>query len=184
MGSPESWTILHSPIWDELLSDAVSKETELFFDELIKENMSLTNLIDSDFTFLNRRLATHYKIKGIAGQHFRKVKLPEDSLRGGVLVQAAILKTTANGTTTSPVMRGNFVLTNFLGTPPSPPPPDIGSIEPDTRGKTTIREILKAHRKMESCNQCHREIDPPGFRRHHIRRKSVCRHWRIQKTFA
>ena len=151
------------PEWDELLSDAVSKETELFFDELIKENMSLTNLIDSDFTFLNRRLATHYKIKGIAGQHFRKVKLPEDSLRGGVLVQAAILKTTANGTTTSPVMRGNFVLTNFLGTPPSPPPPDIGSIEPDTRGKTTIREILKAHRKMESCNQCHREIDPPGF---------------------
>ena len=151
------------PEWDELLSDSVAKETQLFFSELVKENMSLTNLIDSDFTFLNRRLAKHYKIKGIEGQHFRKVEIPDDSLRGGLLTQAAILKTTANGTTTSPVMRGNFVLTNFLGTPPSPPPPGIGSIEPDTRGKTTIREILKAHREMESCNQCHREIDPPGF---------------------
>ena len=151
------------PEWDELLSDSVAKETQLFFSELVKENMSLTNLIDSDFTFLNRRLAKHYKIKGIEGQHFRKVEIPDDSIRGGLLTQAAILKTTANGTTTSPVMRGNFVLTNFLGTPPSPPPPGIGSIEPDTRGKTTIREILKAHREMESCNQCHREIDPPGF---------------------
>ena len=80
-----------------------------------------------------------------------------------MLTQAAILKTTANGTTTSPVLRGNFVLTNLVGTPPSPPPPGIGSIEPDTRGKTTIREILKAHREIESCNQCHKEIDPPGF---------------------
>ncbi len=151
------------PEFDELLSAAIPQETQSFFNELIKENMSLTNLIDSDFTFLNRRLAEHYKIAGVEGTHFRKVELPEDSRRGGVLTQAAILKTTSNGTTTSPVMRGNFVLTNFLGTPPSPPPPGIGSIEPDTRGKTTIREILKAHREMESCNQCHREIDPPGF---------------------
>ncbi len=151
------------PEFDELLSDAIPQEPQLFFNELIKENLSLTNLIDSDFAFLNRRLAKHYKIRGVEGTHFRKVTLPDDSLRGGVLVQAAILKTTANGTTTSPVMRGNFVLTNFLGTPPSPPPPGIGSIEPDTRGKTTMREILTAHREMESCNQCHREIDPPGF---------------------
>ncbi len=151
------------PEFDELLSTALPQETQLFFAELIKENMSLTNLIDSNFTFLNRRLAQHYKIGGVEGTHFRKVELPVASRRGGVLTQAAILKTTANGTTTSPVMRGNFVLTNFLGTPPSPPPPGIGSIEPDTRGKTTVREILKAHREMESCNQCHREIDPPGF---------------------
>jgi hypothetical protein len=91
------------------------------------------------------------------------VQLPADSPRGGILTQAAILKTTANGTNTSPVMRGNFVLTNFLGTPPAPPPPNVGSIEPDTRGATTIRKLLAAHRELETCNSCHREIDPPGF---------------------
>lgn len=151
------------PEFDELLDSAVAQETELFFSELVAENMSLTNLIDSNFTFVNRRLAEHYKIKGVEGQDFRKVSLSSDSPRGGILTQAAVLKTTANGTTTSPVTRGNFVLSNIFGTPPSPPPPGIGSIEPDTRGKTTIREILKAHREIESCNQCHREIDPPGF---------------------
>ena len=151
------------PEYDELLANSIPEEPNLFFRELINENLSLANLIDSDFTFLNRRLAEHYGITGIQGQEFRRVELPKDSPRGGVLTQAAILKTTANGTTTSPVTRGNFVLTNFLGMPPSPPPPDVGSIEPDTRGKTTIREILNAHRDIESCNQCHREIDPPGF---------------------
>ena len=151
------------PEYDELLASAIPQETHLFFGELIKENLGLENLIDSKFTFLNRRLAKLYEIPGVDGQDFQKVDLPDDSPRGGVLTQAAILKTTANGTTTSPVMRGNFVLTNFLGTPPSPPPADIGSIEPDTRGKTTIREILDAHRDMASCAQCHREIDPPGF---------------------
>ena len=151
------------PEFDELLSNAIPQEPEQFFTELIQENLSLVNLIDSDFIFLNRRLATLYGIPDVKGQHFRRVELAEDSPRGGVLTQAAILKTTANGTTTSPVMRGNFVLTNLLGTPPSPPPPDIGSIEPDTRGKTTIREILSAHRNMETCAKCHREIDPPGF---------------------
>jgi hypothetical protein len=151
------------PEFDELLSNAIPQETELFFANLIEENLSLSNLIDADFTFVNRRLAEHYGIEGVEGQEFRKIELPADSLRGGVLTQAAILKTTANGTTTSPVTRGNFVLSNFLGTPPSPPPPGIGSIEPDTRGQTTIREILNAHRNIETCNQCHREIDPPGF---------------------
>jgi hypothetical protein len=151
------------PEYDELLGDSIPQEPELFLTELIKENLSLTNMIDSDFTFVNRRLAKLYDIPNVEGQSFQKISLPADSPRGGVLTQAAILKTTANGTTTSPVMRGNFVLTNFFGTPPSPPPPGIGSIEPDTRGKTTIREILKSHREMESCNQCHREIDPPGF---------------------
>ncbi len=151
------------PEYDELLASAIPKEPELFFAELINNNLSLVNLIDSDFTFVNRRLATLYGISEVKGQQFRKVRLPNESPRGGVLTQAAILKTTANGTTTSPVTRGNFVLTNFLGTPPSPPPPNIGSIEPDTRGKTTIREILSSHREIESCNKCHREIDPPGF---------------------
>lgn len=151
------------PEYDELLGMAMQTEPELFFTELIRENLSVANLVDSDFVFVNRRLAEHYRIEGVEGQNFRKIELPADSPRGGILTQAAVLKTTANGTVTSPVTRGNFVLTNLLGTPPSPPPPSVGSIEPDTRGKTTIREILAAHRDIETCNQCHRSIDPPGF---------------------
>lgn len=151
------------PEFDELLGNSIPQEPFYFFRHLIQENLPLETLIDSEFAFVNRRLAEHYRIPDVEGQEFRKVTLPPESTRGGILTQAAVLKTTANGTTTSPVMRGNFVLTNFLGTPPSPPPPDVGSIEPDTRGQTTIREILAAHREIESCNRCHREIDPPGF---------------------
>ena len=151
------------PEFDELLADAIPRETPLFFRELLDQNLGVDHLLDSDFTFVNRRLAEHYGIPDVTGQEFRRVDLSEDSVRGGVLTQAAILKTTANGTVTSPVTRGNFVLTDILGTPPSPPPPDVGSIEPDTRGKTTIREILAAHRDIETCAACHRRIDPPGF---------------------
>jgi len=151
------------PEYDEILGQSLVRETRAFFTELLSENLSLTNIIDSDFTFVNRRLAEHYGIRGIDGQHMRRVTLPDGTHRGGVLTQAALLKTTANGTVTSPVTRGNFVLTNLLGTPPSPPPPGVGSIEPDTRGKTTIREILASHRDNETCNACHRMIDPPGF---------------------
>ena len=168
------WLLLHKvnattpdeglyPEYDEILAKSIPQEPQLFFSELLQENLSLRQLIDADFTFVNRRLAELYGIANVQGQHFRKVALPAGSPRGGMLTQAAILKTTANGTTTSPVTRGNFVLTNFLGTPPSPPPPGIGSIEPDTRGQTTIREILAAHRENETCNKCHRAIDPPGF---------------------
>ncbi len=151
------------PEFDEILASAIPKETQLFFVELLNENLGIHNLIDSDFVIVNRRLAEHYGIPDVQGQEMRRVSLPAESPRGGVLTQAAILKTTANGTNTSPVMRGNFVLANFLGDPPPPPPPNVGSIEPDTRGQTTIREILAAHREIDTCNQCHREIDPPGF---------------------
>ena len=112
---------------------------------------------------LNARLATHYGIPGVRGEWIRAVKLPADSPRGGVLTQASVLKVTANGTFTSPVLRGTWVLENILGTPPSPPPPDVGAIEPDTRGATTIREQLEKHRHVSSCNACHKKIDPPGF---------------------
>ena len=149
--------------YDELLGSVLLKESELFFSYLIKENLSGTNFIDSDFVFVNRRLAQHYQIPNVLGQHFRKVQLPDGSPRGGILTHASILKTTANGSSTSPVIRGNFVLTNFYGTPPPSPPPSVGSVEPDIRGKSTIREILAAHRDVTACNVCHREIDPPGF---------------------
>ena len=149
--------------YDEVLGNSLAKETEAFFQELIQSNLPARNLIDSDFTFVNRRLAEHYWLPRVEGHHFRRVALPADSVRGGILTQASVLKTTANGSVTSPVMRGNFVLTNFLGTPVPPPPPSAGSIEPDTRGTTTIREQLAAHREVQSCDRCHREIDPPGF---------------------
>ena len=97
------------------------------------------------------------------GQRIKKVKLKPDSVRGGLLSQASILKVTSNGTTTSPVRRGAWVLTHLLGQPPSPPPPNIPAVEPDTRGAETIRELLEKHRSDESCKRCHQLIDPPGF---------------------
>ena len=151
------------PEYDDRLGQAMQMETELFFAELVSENLSLENLIDSDFTFLNRRLADHYQVDEVKGQYMRRVTLPLDSPRGGLLSQAAIHKITANGTTTSPVPRGNFVLTNLLGQPAPPPPPGVAGLEPDTRGTTTVREQLSAHRSMPVCASCHTRIDPPGF---------------------
>ena len=151
------------PEFNDLLGQAMVAESELFYEELIRENLSLTNLIRADFTFLNRRLAEHYNVPGIEEQHMRKVMLPEGSVRGGLLGQASIHKITANGTTTSPIPRGNFVLANLLGRPAPPPPPNVGGVEPDTRGTTTIREQLAAHRDSPVCAGCHKTIDPPGW---------------------
>ncbi len=151
------------PEYDDVLRRAMLAETRGFFAHLIDENRSVENLIDSDFTFLNRRLAEHYGIIGVEGETMRKVKLDPASVRGGILTHASIAKVTANGTVTTPVKRGNFVLTNLLGLPPNPPPPGVGSIEPDTRGAATIRETLEKHQKLEACAVCHQRIDPPGF---------------------
>ena len=151
------------PEYDERLGQAMAAETELFFGELIDGNRSVGHLVDADFTFVNRRLAEHYGIDDISGQHMRRVDLPPQSVRGGLLAQAAIHKLTANGTTSSPVPRGNFVLANLLGQPAPPPPPNIAGLEPDTRGTTTIREQLQAHRENPMCATCHTVIDPPGL---------------------
>ncbi len=112
---------------------------------------------------LNGRLAKHYGIPGVEGWQFRKVPLPRDSHRGGVLTMASVLKVTANGTNTSPVLRGVWVLDRILGTPPPRPPANVAAIEPDIRGATTIREQLARHRQIASCATCHASIDPPGF---------------------
>lgn len=149
--------------YDPVLGRAMPLETEYFLAELIKENLSAQNLIDSDFTFVNRRLAKHYGLPEVWGQQMQKVKLPEDSPRGGLLTQASILRLTADGNSTSPVIRGNFIVSNILGEPPSPPPPNVVVEEPDTRGSTTIRQQLDKHRNLESCASCHNHIDPPGF---------------------
>ncbi len=112
---------------------------------------------------LNEKLATHYGIPGVTGAQFRRVALPPGCPRGGFLTQAAILKVTANGTTTSPVPRGAFVMARLLGQPPEPPPANTPAVEPDVRGAVTIREQLEKHRSDASCAGCHAKIDPAGF---------------------
>ena len=142
------------------------EETQLFFRELIQQNLGAKNLVDADFAMLNGRLALHYQVPDVHGVHFRRVALkPETnpSARGGLLTQASVLKVTANGTTTSPILRGTWIMTHLLGQPPPPPPESVPAIEPDTRGATTIREQLRKHSAEESCRNCHRLIDPPGF---------------------
>ncbi|HEY1050209.1 MAG TPA: DUF1592 domain-containing protein [Prosthecobacter sp.] len=151
------------PEFDELLKLGMVTETEAFIAEMIAKDLPATNLVQSEFAMLNRRLAEHYGIAGVRGEEFRRVSLPADSVRGGVLTQASVLKVTANGTTSSPVLRGAWVMKHLLGQPPAPPPPNVGSIEPDTRGATTVRELLDKHRSSESCMGCHSQIDPPGF---------------------
>jgi len=151
------------PEFDDMLKASMLKEPYLFFDEVLAHDLSLANFVASDFTFLNGRLAKHYGIGGVDGWEFRKVSLPSDSHRGGVLTMAGVLKVTANGTNTSPVMRGAWVLDRILNTPPPPPPDGVPAVEPDIRGATTIREQLTKHREVPSCATCHTKIDPPGF---------------------
>ena len=151
------------PEFDDMLKAAIVRETHLFFDEILQNDLSLTNFVASDFTFLNERLAKHYGIPGVEGHAMRKVSLSKDSHRGGVLTMASVLKVTANGTNTSPVVRGAWVLRRILGTPPAPPPGGVPAIEPDIRGATTIREQLAKHREIATCASCHAQIDPPGF---------------------
>jgi Protein of unknown function (DUF1592)/Protein of unknown function (DUF1588)/Protein of unknown function (DUF1585)/Protein of unknown function (DUF1595) len=151
------------PEFDDLLQDAMVGETESFFDEMLRSDLSIFNFINSDLTMLNRRLAEEYGISGVTGEQFRKVRLPADSHRGGILTQASILKVTANGTLSSPVVRGAWVMRRIVGRQLQPPPADAGNIQPDTRGATTIREQLAKHRRSETCAGCHKYMDPPGF---------------------
>jgi hypothetical protein len=148
---------------DDLLVENLVGETRAYVRELVRNNLPIVKVVNSDFSFLNDRLAQHYGISGVTGSELRKVTLPKDSVRGGILTQGSMMKISANGFTTSPVKRGIWVLERILGTPPSPPPPNAGAIEPDTRGAVTIREQLDKHRRTESCASCHRLIDPPGF---------------------
>lgn len=151
------------PEFDELLKASLVAETEAYFNEILRGDRSLLEFIDSDWAMLNRRLAEHYGVPGVEGLEIRRVELPKDSPRGGVLTQGAVLKVTANGTNTSPVVRGVWVLDRILGQPAPPPPPGIPAVEPDIRGTTTLREQLAKHRSVPSCAGCHSKIDPPGF---------------------
>ncbi len=149
--------------FDDLLLWSMPQETRQFFEEILRNDRSLLEFTDSDWTMANERLAKLYGIPDVSGNEMRKVKLPPGSHRGGVMTQAAVLKVTADGTRTSPVLRGVWVLDKILGLPPSPPPPDVPALEPDIRGATTIRQQLDKHRTIASCATCHVKIDPPGF---------------------
>lgn len=153
--------------FDAVLQESMVGETRSYLAELIARNLGVDHLVDSDFTFLNGRLARHYRIKaGLRpGEGLQKVSLSKagDKIRGGFATQGAILKVTADGTHTSPVVRGVFINERLLGAHIPAPPPGVPAIEPDIRGAKSIRDQLDKHRNNESCASCHQTIDPPGF---------------------
>ncbi|MFO0191567.1 MAG: DUF1592 domain-containing protein, partial [Planctomycetia bacterium] len=151
------------PEFEEYLKKSMLAESRVFFEELLAGDLPARTVIASDFAMLNERLAEHYRIPGVKGDTIRRVALPPGTHRGGFLTQGSVLKVSANGTTTSPVVRGAFVLDRLLGTPPDPPPKDVPVVEPDIRGSTTIREQLARHRDIAACAGCHAKLDPPGF---------------------
>ncbi len=148
---------------DDLLTESALEEPRLFFAELVRENLPARNIVASDFAMLNERLAAHYGLPLVEGVALRRVQLPAESVRGGLMTQAAVLKVTANGTTTSPVLRGAWIVERILGQKPPPPPPNVPALEPDIRGAVTIRQQLDKHRSLETCKACHAKIDPAGF---------------------
>ncbi len=160
--SPDS-ALYNDYYLDDALVEASVEETQLFFAELLRADLPARNLIHSDFTMLNERLAAHYGLPPVEGARLRRVSLPAGSVRGGLLTQASVLKVTANGTTTSPVLRGAWIMERILGMPPPPPPPSVPAVEPDIRGATTIRQLLEKHRADPGCAGCHTKIDPAGF---------------------
>lgn len=149
------------------LRRAMQRETEILFEHVVREDRGLVELLDADYTFLNARLAKHYGIEGVEGDEMRRVDLPADSPRGGVLTQGTVLAVTSNPDRTSPVKRGLFILENVLGSPPAPPPPNIPSLEEAGKRITdrtpTLRETLELHRSDPSCASCHARMDPLGL---------------------
>ena len=149
--------------FDDYLVESMDMETRAFFAAMVRENFPASVLITADFIFANDRLAKHYGLPPLSGSAMRKVALPKDSPLGGLLTQAAILKVTANGTTTSPVVRGAWIMERLIGQPPPPQPAGVPSVEPDIRGAKTIRDLLALHTKSKSCSACHAKFDPVGL---------------------
>jgi hypothetical protein len=149
--------------FDDYLVESMEREARTLFTAMVRDNLPATVLVEADFVFANDRLARHYGLPALSGSALRKVALPAGSPYGGLLTQAAILKVTANGTTTSPVVRGAWVMERLLGQPPPPPPPSVPAVEPDIRGAKTIRDILALHTKSKSCAACHAKFDPVGL---------------------
>lgn len=145
------------------LQESMLAETRAYVRAMLREDLPARSVIDSDFIFANGALAELYGVNGAVGGKVQRVSLSAESVRGGLLTQASVLKVSANGTTTSPVVRGVYVMDRLLGQPPPPPPEAVPAVEPDLSGATTIRELLAAHREDEACAACHKKIDPPGF---------------------
>ncbi len=152
------------PDFDDNLRQAFRRETELFFESIVREDRSVLDLLKSDYTFLNERLAKHYGIPHVYGSHFRPVKVSSASRRGGLLRHGSILTVTSYATRTSPVIRGKWILENLLGTPPPPPPPNVPALNDNTvSARLPVRERLAQHRADAACASCHNLIDPVGF---------------------
>ena len=152
------------PDFDDNLRQAFRRETELLFESVLREDRSVRDLLISDYTFLNERLAHHYGIPKIYGSRFRRVDLKPEYKRGGLLRQGSILTVTSYATRTSPVIRGNWVLENIMGSPAPPPPPDVPALkEKQDMANLSMRERLKEHRANHVCANCHNLMDPIGF---------------------
>lgn len=151
------------PEFDEVLKHAMLDETRAFFREMLQRDLSVRNVVDSSFTLLNSRLARHYGLAWPGGDGLQRVALRPEDHRGGFITQGSVLKVTANGTSTSPVIRGVWMLERVMGIPVPPVPADVPALEPDIRGAKTIREQLDKHRNTARCATCHVKIDPPGF---------------------
>ena len=150
--------------FDDNLRMAFRKESELLFQQIIHEDRSVLDLISTDTTFLNERLARHYGIRGVVGSHFRPVKVAAETHRGGILRHGSVLAVTSYATRTAPTVRGNWILKNILGTPPPPPPPNIPALkEKSAQVNLTVRERLAEHRANPACASCHNLMDPVGF---------------------
>jgi hypothetical protein len=149
--------------FDEYLVESLERESREFFTLLIRENLPAASLVKSDFILANDRLAQHYHLPPVAGSALRRVPVHAGSPYGGILTQGAVLKVSANGSSTSPVIRGAWVTERLLGQPPPPPPPSVPAVEPDIRGAKTIRELLALHTKSQSCATCHAKFDPYGL---------------------
>ena len=161
--------------FDDYLVESMGLETRAFVTAMIRENMPVAVIVDGNFLFANDRLARHYSLEPLSGHAVRKVPVPPGSPLGGLLTQAAIQKVTANGTNTSPVIRGAWVVTRLLGQPPPHPPESVPAVEPDIRGAKTIRDLLALHTKDASCASCHKLFDPVGFA---LENFDICGGWR------
>jgi hypothetical protein len=152
------------PDFDEYLRLSMAQETKMFFESILREDRSVLDFIDADYSYLNERLARFYGVADVQGPEFRKVLFAHDAQRGGLLTQASVLTISSYANRTSPVLRGKWVLENFVGAPPPPPPPDVPNLDETKIGTTSsMREQLEQHRKNATCASCHARMDPLGF---------------------